>query len=163
VDETYIRVGSKGAWLWVAVDPYSGKFLALELSLMVNSLVAWRFLAKLRHRYGRKPLYTDGATHYPLAARWARLSHTVYGEGDALKAIMERYIQVIKDRTECFDDYFPCMEEDCDHAHIHNWLSLYAAICNHIHIPSEQLSQALVKLEDIETEKFQKLISKALT
>jgi len=76
---------------------------------------------------------------------------------------MERYIQVVKDRTECFDDYFPCMEEDCDCAHVNNWLDLYALIHNRVHIPSEQLNRALTGLEDIETEKFQKLISKALT
>lgn len=128
---------------------------------MVNSLVAWRFLARLRRKYGRKPLYTDGATHYPLAARWARLSHTMYG--DDLKAVMERCIQAVKDRAECFDDYFPCVEEDCGQSHVHNWLNLYAAICSHVHIPSEKLNQTLIGLEDMEVEKFQKIISKALT
>lgn len=65
VDETRLQVGSEDVWLWVAVEPYTGKFLALELSNMVNSLVAWRFLARLRRKYGRRPLYTDGATHTP--------------------------------------------------------------------------------------------------
>jgi len=53
VDETMVQIGSEKVWLWVAVDPYSGKFLALEPSKMVNALVAWRFPAKLRRLYGR--------------------------------------------------------------------------------------------------------------
>jgi hypothetical protein len=38
---------------------------------------------------------------------------------------MERFIQQhIKDRTECFDDYFPCRKkkENCDKQHVWNWL-----------------------------------------
>lgn len=26
---------------------------------------------------------------------------------------MERFIQHIKDRTECFDDHFPCRKPEC--------------------------------------------------
>jgi len=28
--------------------------------------------------------------------------------------MMEQFIQHIKDRTECFDDYFTCRKPDCD-------------------------------------------------
>jgi hypothetical protein len=31
-----------------------------------------------------------------------------------LKNIIERFIQQIKDRTECFDDHFPCRIIKCD-------------------------------------------------
>jgi hypothetical protein len=34
-----------------------------------------------------------------------RLGHRVYGS--EIKNLMERFIQHIKDRTECFDDRFP--------------------------------------------------------
>ena len=59
----------------------------------------------LRRKYGAKPLYTDGAGWYPLAARWARLKHTVYD--DELRNVMERFIEKVKDRLECFDDQLP--------------------------------------------------------
>ena len=51
--------------------------------------------------------------------------------------------------------------EECNLGHIHNWLNLYALIHNDVHISSTRLNQALIGLEDIEAEKFQKLISKA--
>jgi hypothetical protein len=40
---------------------------------------------------------------------WLRLKHIVYRI--ELKNIMERFIQHIEDRTECFDDNFPCKEK----------------------------------------------------
>jgi len=91
-------------WLWLALDPENRKFLGFHLSRHRNILVAYRFLMVLRRKYGAKPLYTDGASWYPLAARWARLQHTVYDE--ELKNIMERFIETVKDRLECFDNYF---------------------------------------------------------
>jgi hypothetical protein len=54
------------------------------------------------------------------ACRWLRLPHQMYGT--ELKNVMERFIQHIKDRTECFDDHFPCRKQDCDRQHIRNWL-----------------------------------------
>lgn len=46
------------------------------------------------------------------ACKWLRLKHIVYGT--ELKNIMERFIQQIKDRTECFDDHFPCVKDGCN-------------------------------------------------
>ena len=55
--------------------------------------------------------------------RWLRLTPRICG--NELKNIMERFIQYIKDRTECFDDHFPCREPDCNMQHIWNWLKLF--------------------------------------
>ncbi|WP_458718952.1 hypothetical protein [Candidatus Nitrosocosmicus sp. R] len=41
---------------------------------------------------------------------------------------MERFIQHIKDRTEYFDDRFPCRKSGCDRQHVWNWLKLFV-IC----------------------------------
>ena len=49
-----------------------------------------------------------------------RLKHIIYGT--ELKNIIERFIQQIKDRTECFDDHFPCRIKKCDRQHVRNWL-----------------------------------------
>jgi putative transposase len=46
--------------------------------------------------------------------------------GTELKNLMERFIQYLKDRTECFDDHFPCRKkENCDRQHVWNWLRLF--------------------------------------
>jgi putative transposase len=88
--------------------------------------VCYRFFKKLRDRYGgRKPIFTDDAHGYNDACRWLRLQHQVYGT--ELKNIMEKFIhQHGKDnRTECFDDHFPCRKPDCDRQHVWNWLKLF--------------------------------------
>jgi putative transposase len=58
------------------------------------------------------------------ADRWLRLPHQMYGT-ELKNMMMERFIQHIKDRTECFDDHFPCRKPDCDRQHIWNWLKLF--------------------------------------
>ena len=39
--------------------------------------------------------------------------------------IIERTIQYIKDRTEGFDDYFPCGKKKCKLKHVINWFNLF--------------------------------------
>jgi putative transposase len=40
------------------------------------------------------------------------------------KSIVERTIEHFKDRTEIFDDYFPCMASGlCNLQHVHKWKS----------------------------------------
>jgi hypothetical protein len=48
------------------------------------------------------------------------------------KNIMERAIQYIKDRTECFDDYFPCNKDDCSNnkKHVRNWFKVFTIYFN---------------------------------
>ncbi len=46
------------------------------------------------------------------------------------KNIIERTIQYIKDRTECFDDYFPCRKKKCKLKHVQQWLDLFADYYN---------------------------------
>jgi putative transposase len=38
---------------------------------------------------------------------------------------MERFVQYVKDRTEVFDDYFPCRREHCRLEHVEGWLRYY--------------------------------------
>jgi hypothetical protein len=44
------------------------------------------------------------------------------------KSIIERTMQYIKDRTECFDDYFPCRKKNCKLLHVWNWSNLFIVI-----------------------------------
>lgn len=124
VDETLIQIGSHDYWLWIAYEPTLNSCLMMHLSRERTIFVCYQFFKQLRSRYGKKPLFTDGAQWYNDACRWLRLKHRVYGT--ELKKMMERFIQNIKDRTECFDDYFPCRkEENCDRQHVWNWLTLF--------------------------------------
>jgi DNA-binding MarR family transcriptional regulator len=52
-------------------------------------------------------------------------------------------IQQIKDRTECFDDHFPCRKERCDRQHIWNWLKLFV-LYFHTSMDKMQLTTFLV-------------------
>jgi putative transposase len=37
---------------------------------------------------------------------------------------MERFVQYVKDRTEGFDDYFPCRRERCRFEHVRDRLPI---------------------------------------
>ncbi len=34
-------------------------------------------------------------------------------------------MQYIRDKTESFDDYFPCKKKKCKLKHVNNWLNLF--------------------------------------
>jgi putative transposase len=124
VDETLIRIDGRDYWLWIAYEPNLDVCLMVHLSIERTIFVCYQFFKQLRNRYGRKPILTDGASWYHDACRWLRLPHQVYGT--ELKNLMERFIQQIKDRTEYFDDHFPCRKkENCDRQHVWNWLKLF--------------------------------------
>jgi putative transposase len=116
--------GGQKYWLWIAYEPKLNVCLMMHLSRerTIFFVCYQQFFKRLRSRYGRKPIFTDGALWYDDdACKWLlRLKHQVYGT--ELKNLMERFIQQIKDRTECFDDYFPCRKPDCDRQHVWNWL-----------------------------------------
>lgn len=129
VDETLIRVRGREYWLWIAYEPSLDRCLMMHLSLERTLLVCYFFLKGVRARYGCKPILTDGALWYPDACRWLRLKHSVYPVEE--KNLIERFIQIVKDRTECFDDHFPCMKKGCDKKHVWNWLKLFVL---HVHL-----------------------------
>ena len=120
VDETLVRIDGCDYWLWVAYEPNLDACLMMHLSRERTIFVCYQFFKQLRYRYGRKLIFTDGALWYNDACKWLRLQHQVYGT--ELKNLMERFIQYIKDRTECFDDHFPCRKPHCDRQHVWNWL-----------------------------------------
>ena len=123
VDETLLKVGSEYIWLWVAIEPQNRQILALNISKERNMLIAERFIADLVRIHGRHPVSTDGGTWYPQACRFLRLSHHIHSSLE--KSLIERTMQYIKDRTESFDDYFPCKLKNCKLKHVRNWLQLF--------------------------------------
>ncbi len=123
VDETLIKVGSEYVWLWVAIEPKNKQILALSISKERNMLIAERFISGLVKAHGKHPVSTDGGTWYPQACRFLKLEHHLHSHYE--KSIIERTMQYIKDRTECFDDYFPCKMKNCKLEHVRNWLQLF--------------------------------------
>ena len=118
-----LQIDGQNYWLWIAYEPNLNVCLMMHLSPERTILVCYQFFKRLRDRYGRKPVFTDGAQWYNTACKWLRLNHRVYGT--ELKNMMERFIQQVKDRKECFDDHFPCRKPDCDRQHVWNWLKLF--------------------------------------
>jgi putative transposase len=123
VDETLIKVGSELVWLWVAIEPKNRQILALSISKERNMFVAERFISDVIKNHGKHPVSTDGGTWYPQACRFLRLKHHIHSSFE--KSIIERTMQYIKDRTESFDDYFPCKIKNCKLNHVRNWLNLF--------------------------------------
>ncbi|MGE5633590.1 MAG: hypothetical protein ACM3VV_00005 [Deltaproteobacteria bacterium] len=47
------------------------------------------------------------------------------------ESLIERVMQYFKDRTENFDDYYPCMQKDeCNLLHVHNWIQFFVTMYN---------------------------------
>lgn len=123
IDETLIRIGSQYAWLWVAIESKNKQILHIDVSFERTMLVSERFLSSLIDTYGKHPVSTDGGTWYPQACQFLNLKHHLHSSLE--KSIIERTIQYIKDRTEGFDDYFPCRKKRCKLKHIRNWFNLF--------------------------------------
>ncbi len=93
-------------------------------------VVAERFIADLINIHGKHPIVStnDGGTWYPQACKFLKLDHHIHSTLE--KSIIERTIQYIKDRTESFDNYFPCRKEHCNLFHIKNWMNLFVDMHN---------------------------------
>jgi putative transposase len=128
VDETLIKIGSKYIWIWVAIEPKNKRILTLSISKERNMLIAERFLSTIVRDYGKHPVSTDGGTWYPMACQFLGLKHHIHSSLE--KSLIERKIQYIRDRTECFDDYFPCKKINCKLKHVQNWLNLFVVYHN---------------------------------
>ena len=117
VDETQIKVGSEYIWLWVAIESETKNILAISISKERNMFVVEHFLSDVVEEYGEHPVSTDGGTWYPpQACKFLKLLHHIHSSFE--KNIIERTMQYIKDRTEGFDDYFPCRKKKCKLKHV---------------------------------------------
>ena len=125
-DETVIKVGPEYIWVWVAIEPKDKEILGISISKERNMFVAEHFLSDIVDEYGQYPVSTDGGTWYPQACQFLKLGHHIHSfVYKDEKSVIERTMQYIKDRTECFDDYFPCRKKRCKLKHVINWLNLF--------------------------------------
>ena len=128
VDETLLKIGSELVWLWVAIEPANKEILAISISKERNMFVAERFLSPpIRKAWGAscfnrwRNMVSAGLSVFETKTSL----HSPYE-----KSIIERTMQYIKDRTESFDDYFPCKKKNCKLKHVNNWLNLFADLHN---------------------------------
>jgi putative transposase len=128
VDETQIKVGAEYIWLWIAIEPKDKEILSITISKERNMFVAERFLSNLLKEYGNHSVSTDGGTWYPQACQFLKLKHHIHSFFE--KSLIERTMQYVKDRTECFDDYFPCRKKNCKLKHVTQWMNLFAVHYN---------------------------------
>jgi putative transposase len=127
IDETQIQIGPNEAWLWIAIEPIHHRILGVYISRHRNMLVAETFLRSLSRLYGKHTVYSDGGTWYPEACNSLGLKHILHSPFE--KSIIERSMEYVKDRTEGFDDYYPCIKKNedsyCSILHVHKWMTLF--------------------------------------
>ena len=128
IDETLIKAGNEYVWVWVAIEPTDKLILGIHITLERTILIAERFIQYLIRKYGKHSISTDGGTWYPQACKFLKIKHYLHSYHE--KSIIERTIQYIKDRTEGFDDYFPCKKYNCKLEHIIHWMNLFIDIHN---------------------------------
>ena len=124
-----IKIGSQKLWLWICIEPIHKIILGIYLSQARNMLVARQFLESLIEKYGKHSVYSDGDTWYPEACKLLGLKQYLHSPLE--KSLIERMMQYFKDRTESFDDYYPCnSKRDCDNGHGYNWIQLFVSMYN---------------------------------
>ena len=82
----------------------------------------------LVEKYGKHTVYTDGGTWYSEACNVLKLKHYLHSSIE--KSLIERVNQYFKDRTELFDDYYPCVKNECNLLHVHNWIQFFVSMYN---------------------------------
>ena len=106
-------------------------------------LVAVKFIKSLVSNYGKHTVYTDGGTWYHEACSIIGLKHYLHSSTE--KSLMERVNQYFKDRIESFDDYYPCIGNECSLFHVHNWIQFFISMYNDT---SSNKNDFIIKLQE---------------
>ena len=80
--------------------------------------------------YGNHTAYTDGGTWYPEASNVIGLKY--YLHSSFRKSLIERVNPYFQDRTEGFDDYYPCIRNECKLFHVYNWIQFFVSMYNSV-------------------------------
>ena len=110
------------------LNPFTSSVLGIYISEERNMLVAEKFIKSLVENYGKHSVYTDGGTWYDEACNVLRLKHYLHSPLE--KSLIERVNQYFKDRIESFDDYYPCMQIECNLLHVNNWIQFFVSMYN---------------------------------
>lgn len=88
-----------------------------------------RFLSNFVEKYGQHAVSTDEDTWYPQACKFLKIDHHIHSPFE--KRFIERTMLYMKDRTECFDDYFPCnRKKKFKLRHVTHWLNHFVDFLN---------------------------------
>jgi len=79
--------------------------------------VARQFLQSSIIKSGRHTIYTDGGTWYDEACNVLKLKNYLHSSLE--KSLIEWVNQYFKDKTQSFDDYYPCMKNECNIFDVH--------------------------------------------
>ncbi|HET9807515.1 MAG TPA: hypothetical protein VFP49_11440, partial [Nitrososphaeraceae archaeon] len=124
--------------LWICIKPIHKSVLGINISDERNMFVAENFIRSLVDKYGRHTtVYTDGGTWYPQTCTFLHLKHRLHSSLE--KSLIERMMQYFKDRTESFDDYYPCNNnnQNCDLQYVYNWIKIF--VYAYIILPLQQI------------------------
>ena len=103
-------------------------FLESTFQRRETCLLLKNLFRSLVDNYGKHTVYTDGGTWYPEACNILKLKHYLHSSFE--KSLMERVNQYFKDRTKSFDDYYPCVKNECNLFHVHNWIQFFVSKYN---------------------------------
>jgi putative transposase len=135
IDETLIKIGSEliDMALVATIGFQSKQILGINISKERNMLLAERFISSLVGIHGQHPSSFHRWRYLvstAQACKFLRLPHHTHSPYEK-SIIIERTMQyMIKDRTECFDDHFPCRKNDCKLLHVWNRLNLFIGYHN---------------------------------
>ena len=105
-----LQIGTDEAWLWVAKNQYNTQTNSwVYISRHMNRIAAESLLRPLITIYGKHIVYSDGETWCPEACIFLGLEHRLHSPYDEKSIVVKRTIEYLKDKTEAFDDYFPCL------------------------------------------------------
>jgi transposase-like protein len=116
VDYTRIKIGSREGVLYIAFEPYLRRIVCMMTFDAANILTSMMFIKRVRTICGSNIIIlTDGAPYYKASCRILNLRHGLYSL--EVRNLMERIIEYVKDRTKLFDNYIPCIKDECDEEH----------------------------------------------
>jgi putative transposase len=106
-------------------------------------LIDGQFLESLIEKYdGKHSVYSDGgSTWYPEACKVLKVKHYYIPSPVKKNLIAMVIMQYFKDRTEEFDDYYPCNSKrrNCDNSHVYNWIELFVSMYNNTIVAKNNL------------------------
>lgn len=125
-DETLIKVGSEFIWLWVCcnrvIKQANSRTISIHRKQHADSRkVSVRYIIKVHGKHPSQPTVEPG--NQPICLQVFKTKSPLHSSLE--KSLIEKTMQYIKDRTEGFDNYFPCSQENCKQSHVKNWLRLF--------------------------------------
>ena len=104
---SFIQIGDHHNWLWICIQSILKSVFGINISYERNIFVAKNFINSLVDKYVRHIVYTDSDTWYSQACNLLNLKHRLPSSLE--KRLIERVMPYFQDRTECFDYYYPCI------------------------------------------------------